>query len=114
VGAASVLMNGVVWVYRAPMSLQRASQRNSAAFVRALGTVIRARRLRLKKTCAQIAIRSGLSEAAIVRAESFAPDLDLLGLVAIAAALDLPLRTLLRRAERKIQGARKTRRTARR
>ena len=100
------------------MSMQRASQRNSVAFVRVLGMVIRARRLRLKKTCAQIAFRSGLSEAAIVRAESFDPGLDLLGLVAIAAALDLPLQTLLRRAERKIQAAgktrKKTRRTARR
>ena len=77
--------------------------------MRALGAVIRARRLRLKKTCGDIALRSGLSEAAIVQAERRDPSLDLLQLAAIAAALEIPLRTLLRRAERKIRRGRKKR-----
>lgn len=77
--------------------------------MRALGAVIRARRLRLKKTCADIALRSGLPEAEIVQAERCDPGLDLLQLAAIAAALEIPLRTLLRRAERKIRRGRQKR-----
>ena len=92
-----------------PKSLQRVSQKSSAAFVRALGAVIRARRLRLKRTCAQIALRSGLSAAAIRQAEDFDPSLHLLQLVAIAEALEIPLRTLLRRAERKVRNGRRPR-----
>jgi hypothetical protein len=81
--------------------------------VRALGAVIRARRLRLKQTCAQIALRSGLPKATILQAEAFDPGLDLLQLVAIAEALALPLRTLLRRAERKVRNDSKPRRLKR-
>lgn len=87
------------------MSPPRVPKSNSAAFVRALGAAVRARRLRLKQTCADLARRSGLSEAAIVRVEAGDPGLDLLQLVAIAEALEIPVRTLLQRAEKRIRWA---------
>jgi transcriptional regulator with XRE-family HTH domain len=85
------------------MSRPRVPQSSSTAFVRALGAAVRARRLRLKQTCADLAKRSGLSESAIVRVEAGDPSLDLLRLVAIAEALEIPVRILLRRAERRVR-----------
>src|ERR1700738_2163034 len=81
----------------------RVPKSSSTAFVRALGGAVRAQRLRLKRTCADLAKRSGLSEAAIVQVEAGDPNLDLLQLVAIAEALEVPVRTLLRRAEKRIR-----------
>ena len=83
----------------------RVPKSGSTAFVRALGAAVRAQRLRLKRTCADLAKGSGLSEAAIVKAEAGDPNLDLLQLVAIAEALEIPVRTLLRRAERSVRWA---------
>jgi len=85
------------------MSPPRIPQSSSTAFVRALGAAVRARRVRLKRTCADLARRSGMSEAAIVQVEAGDPNLDLLQLVAIAEALEIPLRTLLQRAERRVR-----------
>src|SRR5260370_840255 len=85
------------------MSPPRVPQSSSIAFVRALGAAVRARRLRLGQTCADLARRSGLSEAAIVQVEGGDPSLDLLQLVAIAEALEIPVKTLLQRAERRIR-----------
>jgi transcriptional regulator with XRE-family HTH domain len=59
--------------------------------------------LRLKLTYAHLAQRSGLSEAAIIKVEAGDPDLDLLQLVGIAEALEIPVRTLLQRAERRVR-----------
>ena len=84
------------------MSPPRVPKGSSTAFVRALGAAVRARRLRLKQTCADLARRSGLSEAAIVQVEAGDPGLDLLQLVSIAEALEIPARTLLQRAEKGI------------
>lgn len=83
------------------MSRPRAPQNRSAAFVCALGAVVRARRLLLKQTYADLARLSGLSESAIYNVEAGDPSLDLLQLVAIAGALEIPVRNLLKRAERK-------------
>ena len=85
------------------MSPPRVPQSGSIAFVRALGAAVRARRLRLKLTCAHLAQRSGLSEAAIIKVEEGDPDLDLVQLVGIAEALEIPVRTLLQRAERRVR-----------
>jgi transcriptional regulator with XRE-family HTH domain len=85
------------------MSPSRVPPSSATAFVRALGAAVRARRLRLKQTCAGLAKRSGLSESAIVQVEAGDPGLDLLRLVAIAEALEIPVRTLLRRAERRVR-----------
>jgi transcriptional regulator with XRE-family HTH domain len=85
------------------MSPPRVPQSSSTAFVRAVGAAVRARRLRLRQTCADLARRSGLSEAAIIQVEAGDPSLDLLQLVAIAEALEIPVRTLLQRAERRIR-----------
>ena len=71
--------------------------------MRALGASVRARRLRLKQTCADLARRSGLSEAAIVQVEAGDPGLDLLRLVAIAEALEISVRRLLQRAENRMR-----------
>jgi transcriptional regulator with XRE-family HTH domain len=83
------------------MSPPRVPKSSPTAFVRGLGAAVRARRVRLKQTCADLARRSGLSEAAIIQVEAGDPSLDLLRLVAIAQALEIPVRTLLQRAERK-------------
>src|SRR6266700_212291 len=85
------------------MSPPRVPQSSSIAFVRALGAAVRARRLRLKLTHAPLARRSGLSEAAIIKVEAGDPDLDLVQLVGIAEALEIPVKTLLQRAERKVR-----------
>jgi transcriptional regulator with XRE-family HTH domain len=85
------------------MSPPRVPQSGSIAFVRALGAAVRARRLRLKLTHAHLARRSGLSEAAIIKVEAGDPDLDLVQLVGIAEALEIPVRTLLQRAERRVR-----------
>ena len=87
------------------MSPPRVPKSGSTAFVRALGASVRARRLRLKQTCADLARRSGLSEAAIVQVEAGDPGLDLLKLVAIAEALEISVRRLLQRAEKRVRGA---------
>jgi transcriptional regulator with XRE-family HTH domain len=94
------------------MSPPRVPQSSSTAYARALGAVVRARRLRLKQTCGDLARRSGLSEAAIVRVEAGDPGLDLLQLVAIAEALEIPVRTLLQRAERRVRRGRNGRAAA--
>jgi transcriptional regulator with XRE-family HTH domain len=83
----------------------RIPKSSSTAFVRALGGAVRAQRLRLKQTCVDLAKRSGLSEAAIVQVEAGDPNLDLLQLVAIAEALEIPARTLLQRAQRRVRWA---------
>src|SRR5882724_8791507 len=88
---------------RAPMAPPLVPHSGSTAFVRALGAVVRARRLRLKQTCADLAEHSGLSESAIVQVEAGDPDLNLLRLVAIAEALEISVRTLLQRAQRKVR-----------
>jgi transcriptional regulator with XRE-family HTH domain len=85
------------------MSPPRVPKSSSTAFVRALGAAVRARRLRLKQTCADLARLSGLSEAAIVRVEAGDPGLDLLQLVALAEALQISVRRLLQRAEKRIR-----------
>jgi transcriptional regulator with XRE-family HTH domain len=84
------------------MSPPRAPRNSSAAFVRALGASVRARRMRLRQTRVELARRSGLSESMIINIEDGRADLDLLQLVALAEALELPLRILVRRAERQI------------
>ena len=81
----------------------RVPKRKPTAFVRALGEAVRARRMRLKQTHADLAELSGLTEAEIVQVEAGNPDLDLLRLVAIAQALQIPVRTLLQRAERRVR-----------
>jgi len=50
-----------------------------------------------------LARRSGLSEAAIIKVEEGDPDLDLVQLVGIAEALEIPVKTLLQRAERRVR-----------
>lgn len=85
------------------MSPPRVPKGRPSPFVRALGAAVRARRIRLKQTCADLAKRSGLSEAELVHVETGNPDLDFLRLVAIAQALEIPLRTLLRQAERRLR-----------
>jgi UDP-N-acetylglucosamine 1-carboxyvinyltransferase len=85
------------------MAPPRVPHSGSTAFVRALGAAVRARRLRLKQTCADLAERSGLSESAIVQVEAGDPDLNLLRLVAIAEALEISVRTLLQRAQRRVR-----------
>jgi transcriptional regulator with XRE-family HTH domain len=92
-----------------PPHLQR---KRSSAYVLALGASIRARRMRLRQTRVELARRSRLSEAKIIDVEDGDPNVDLLELVAIAAALEIPLRRLLQRAERKVAslGSRKGRR----
>ena len=85
------------------MSPARVPSSGSAAFARALGAAVRGRRLRLKLTCAELAQRSELSEAAIIKVEAGDPDLDLMQLVGIAEALEIPVRTLLQRAQRRVR-----------
>jgi transcriptional regulator with XRE-family HTH domain len=80
----------------------RVPRNRSAAFVRALGASIRARRMRLELTRVELARRTRLSETRIIEVEDGDPDVDLLQLVAIAAALEISLRRLLRRAERRL------------
>jgi transcriptional regulator with XRE-family HTH domain len=58
--------------------------------------------MRLGKTRVELARRARLSETRIIEVEDGDPDVDLLQLVAIADALEISLRRLLRRAERKI------------
>jgi transcriptional regulator with XRE-family HTH domain len=58
--------------------------------------------MRLGLTRIELARRTRSSEGRIIEIEDGDPDLDLLQLVAIAAALEIPLRRLLRRAERRI------------
>jgi transcriptional regulator with XRE-family HTH domain len=58
--------------------------------------------MRLGRTRVEIARRCGLSETRIIEIEDGDPDVDLLQLVAIAAALEISLRRLLRRAERRV------------
>lgn len=84
------------------MSPPRVPKSGSAAFVHALGAAVRMRRMRLKQTRANLAQRSGMSEAAIVQVEAGDADLDLLQLLAIAEALEIPLRILLQRVEKKV------------
>ena len=86
-----------------PMSPPRVPKSDSAAFAHALGAAVRMRRMRLKQTRANLAQRSGMSEAAIVQVEAGDADLDLLQLLAIAEALEIPLRILLQRVERKVR-----------
>jgi hypothetical protein len=66
--------------------------------------------MRMRQTRVELARRSRLSETKIIRVEDGDPDVDLLQLVAIAKALDIPLRRLLRRAEWKVGGKPKKRR----
>lgn len=80
----------------------RVPRKTSAAFVRALGASIRARRMRLGLKRVELARRARLSESRIIAVEDGDPDIDLLQLVAIADALQISLRRLLRRAERKV------------
>jgi transcriptional regulator with XRE-family HTH domain len=84
------------------MSPPRKQRKSSMAFVRALGASVRARRMRLRQTRVELARRTGMSETAIIDIENGDPDLDLLQLVKLAEALQIPLRILLRRAERQI------------
>jgi transcriptional regulator with XRE-family HTH domain len=90
------------------MSASRIPQNSPTAFVRALGAAVRARRLRLGQTRADLSGRSGLSESVIARVEAGDATLDLLQLVAIAEALEIALRTLLRQAERAIGWTKET------
>ena len=80
----------------------RVPRERSAAFVRALGAAIRARRMRLGLTRIELARRARSTQSRIIAIEDGDPALDLLQLVAIAAALEISLRRLLRRAERRI------------
>jgi len=89
------------------MSPPRAPRKISIAFVRALGASVRARRIHLGMTGVDLARRTRMSETAISHIEEGARDLDLMELVSLAEALELPLRTLLRRAERQVEWARK-------
>jgi transcriptional regulator with XRE-family HTH domain len=70
--------------------------------VRALGAAVRERRIGLRLTRVELARRSRLAQARIIRVEDGDPDIDLLQLVAIAGALEIPLRRLLQRAERQV------------
>ena len=65
--------------------------------------------MRLRQTRVELARRSHLSEQRIIEVEDGDPDVDLLQLVAIAAALEIPLRRLLQRAERKVASLKKRR-----
>jgi hypothetical protein len=58
--------------------------------------------MRLGQTRVALARRARLSETRIIAVEAGDPDVDLLQLVAIADALQISLRRLLRRAERKV------------
>ncbi len=58
--------------------------------------------MRLGQTRVELARRARLSEGRIIAVEAGDPDVDLLQLVAIADALQISLRRLLRRAERKV------------
>ena len=58
--------------------------------------------MRLGQSRVELARRARLSESRIIAVESGDPEVDLLQLVAIAAALQISLRRLLRRAERKV------------
>src|SRR6201996_1007718 len=91
-----------------PPHLQR---KRSTAFVHALGASVRARRMRLRQTRVELARRSQLSEEQIIELEDGDPDIDLSALVSVAAALEMPLRRLLQRAERQVDALkrRKTR-----
>jgi transcriptional regulator with XRE-family HTH domain len=71
------------------------------AFLRALGAAVRARRLRLKLTGDQLAMRLGESPGAIARLEAGSRNVTVLHLAAIAIALEMPLPQLLRLAERR-------------
>jgi transcriptional regulator with XRE-family HTH domain len=92
------------------MSPPRAPRNSSTAFIRALGASVRARRMRLGQTRVELARRTGLSESAIISIEDGDVDLDLLKLVKLAEALKIPLRILLRRAERQVGARRKKKR----
>ena len=70
-------------------------------FVRALGAEVRARRVQIKLTRAELGRRSGLSRARIAVVEAGDPHLDLLQLASLAEGLGMALRILLRRAERR-------------
>ena len=80
----------------------RLPRNRSAAFVRALGASIRARRMRLRLTRVELARRSRMSEGRVIEIEDGDSDLDLLQLLAIATALEMSLRRLLQRAERQV------------
>jgi transcriptional regulator with XRE-family HTH domain len=80
----------------------RMPRNRSAAFVRALGASIRARRMRLRLTRVELAGRARLSESRIIQIEDGDSDLELLQLMAIAEALEISLRRLLRRVERQV------------
>jgi transcriptional regulator with XRE-family HTH domain len=58
--------------------------------------------MRLRQTRVELARRSHLSEEQIIELEDGDPDIDLSALVSIAAALEMPLRRLLQRAERQV------------
>jgi len=95
------------------MSPPRAPRNSSTAFIRALGASVRARRMRLGQTRVELARRTGLSESAIISIEDGDVDLDLLKLVKLAEGLKIPLRILLRRAERQVGWGRKKKRRRR-
>ena len=91
-----------------PMSAPRAFRNRSAKFARALGASVRARRVYLGLRPTDLARRTGLAETVIVAIEAGESDLDLLRLAWVAAGLEFPLRTLLRRVERQIGWVRKS------
>jgi hypothetical protein len=85
----------------------RRAQKNPVAFLRALGAVVVAHRRRLKLTRADLAVLSGLPEASVACVEDGDLRADFLQLVAIALAMDVPLRTLVARAERRLRTKRR-------
>ena len=89
------------------MSPPRSSRHNPTAFMRALGASVRARRMRLRQTRVELARRVGVTENTIIQIEAGELNLDLLQLVKLSEALELPLRILLRRVERQIGWVRK-------
>ena len=79
---------------------QSRSALRQAAFLRAMGAAIRFRREQLNLTIVQVAGRLGTSSSVVVRLERGAHNMTVLRLEAIAGALEVPLATLLRLAER--------------
>ena len=72
---------------------------DTAAFLRALGKRVRLLRLTAELTQDQLAAKTGMSRSFVSLIEHGAHGIDVARLARLAAALDLPLSTLIREAE---------------
>jgi len=75
------------------------SSSDTAAFLRALGKRVRLLRLTAELTQDQLAAKTGMSRSFVSLIEHGAHGIDVARLARLAAALDLPLSTLIRQAE---------------